>query len=70
MSSIPIPSYGDLIPLNDFVHMVVSGGFIDYDGTGYYSDGKVYFRNKPAIPSEFTKGNIDRSFAYVMWFNK
>ncbi len=31
-----LSDYGDVMPLKDFIRNVESGGFIDYDGYGYY----------------------------------
>ena len=65
-----IDEYGDLYTLEQFEENCKYGYFIDYDGAGYYSDGKEYFRDKPANPSDFKIGKINIDFEYVMWFNK
>jgi hypothetical protein len=33
----PIPEYGDLFTLEEFLGMVEDGGITDYDGDGYYA---------------------------------
>lgn len=63
----PIPDYGDLMTLKDFVECVESGGFINYDGHGYYSDGQWMFEK--VIPSDI-KGKKPKNYSHVVWFNK
>lgn len=66
----PRPDYGDLMTLAEFEKTVTSGGFIDYDGSGYYAKPDGYFPNLPARPSDIKMGKVDRKFTHVMWFNK
>jgi hypothetical protein len=71
MKSYPIDFENDeVIPRSSFEDQVEVGCFIDYDGSGYYSDGKVYFRDEPAIPSIILKNGINPNFSHVVWFNK
>lgn len=70
MKATPMHDFGDMMTIEEFVKTVLSGGFIDWDGSGYYSDGKVFYHEKPAWPSEIMAGKIDRSFTHVAWFNK
>jgi hypothetical protein len=38
----PLPSYGDLIPIKEFIKACKDGSFIDYDGSGCYAtDSKM-----------------------------
>lgn len=60
----------EVMTVQEFEECVINGLFIDYDGSGYYSDGKMIFRDKPAIPSQIYKNGIDKSFSHVVWFNK
>lgn len=60
----------DLYTLQEFVRMVESGACTDYDGFGYYSDGKHVYPNMKALPSQIYKGMISSAFNYVVWFNK
>jgi hypothetical protein len=69
----PIPSYGDLMTLKEFRHNVVSDIFIDEDGYGYFSDGKVMDTSIRVYPSEvdwliLTRKNGDNK--HIVWFNK
>jgi len=65
-----IPDYGDLFTLSEFTNHCLRGLFIDYDGSGYYSNGNVYYCNRPAYPSEIVIGDIDSTYTHVLWFNK
>lgn len=67
-----LPDNGELMSLQEFIHFCEIGLFIDTDGSGYYSDGRVFWREKPAIPSDIIKYKIsfDTKHRYVIWFNK
>ena len=65
----PIPDYGDLMTLEDWVSAVKSGGFIDYDGDGRYATEKE-ISNKYVKPSDVRKGKVDKSWTHVVWFNR
>ncbi len=65
----PIPEYGDLMSLDEFIDCCKSGGFIDYDGHGKYAF-KDKISDKIVIPSHIIEGNIDKNFTHVVWFNK
>lgn len=64
-----LPEYGDLMTLENFVATVRSGGFIDYDGYGYYVRGDK-MSNIKVIPSDLKHNAIRPDFDMVMWFNK
>jgi hypothetical protein len=66
----PIPYYGDLFPVNTFVEYCKEGLFINYDGSGYYADEDGFYRDLPALPSQIIKGEINKEFKFVIWFNK
>lgn len=66
----PLPDYGDVMELADFVKNCEMGGFIDYDGSGYYAAKGLMYRDFPADPSAIVAGQIDRRFTHVAWFNK
>lgn len=59
-----------LYTLQEFIEQVKSGGFIDYDGFGYYSDGKYQYPTEEVYPSTVAAGKINRKFSHVVWFNK
>ena len=66
----PMPDYGDLFPVLEFVERCNLGLFIDYDGTGYYATKEGYSRAHEAQPSEIKAGNINKEFTHVAWFNR
>jgi hypothetical protein len=67
----PIPEYGDLMTLKEFISCCKSGGFINYDGTGYFATEEGYNRYERAIPSNIVKGiQIHKWATHVMWFNR
>ena len=65
----PIPEYGDLIEINEFIDMCKRGSFIDYDGVGNYSDG-TEMSEIEVSPSDITSGNIIHGWTHVVWFNR
>ena len=65
----PIPDYGCLMTLEEFVEDVDCGCVIDYDGSGNYAT-KDKMSSKPAIPSVIGAGIVDKSFTHVVWFNR
>lgn len=66
-----IPDYGDTMTLEHWVECVNSGGFIDYDGHGYLSDGTRQ-SNIIVQPSDVTKKKMQFPdwATHVIWFNK
>lgn len=67
-----LPDYGELMSLQDFIQKCGEGLFVDTDGTGYYSDGRIFWKDKPARPSDMIryKVSFDTKHRYVIWFNK
>ncbi len=61
---------GDLFSINTFIDYCKSGGFINYDGFGHYSDGTIVFYELEIYPSDITKGNNVRNFSHVVWYNR
>ena len=65
----PLPDYGDVMTLVDFIETVEMGGFIDYDGYGHYihedqeTDIEIY-------PSDVKKGNLRKEFKSIIWYNR
>ena len=64
-----LPTYGDVMSLDDFIDNVKSGGFIDYDGFGHYvkdeleSDIIIY-------PSDVKHYAIRKDFDTIVWYNR
>ena len=66
----PIPEYGDLMLLDEFVESCKGGGLIDFDGSGKYAF-KNEMSNVSVYPSNYYKHeNIDRDYTHIVWFNK
>lgn len=64
-----LSDYGDVMSLESFIECVKDGGFIDYDGFGYYvKDGKE--SNVMIIPSDVKRKRIRTDFDTVIWFNR
>lgn len=61
---------GDLFTLEEFIKNCKSGGFTDYDGFGYYSDGEYEYEGYVVLPSYVLAGNVKRKFSHVIWFNR
>jgi hypothetical protein len=66
----PNPDYGDLITVEAFANAVKYKAFIDYDGHGYWSDGKRYLSANQIRPSTFTLGLKPEWATHVIWFNR
>jgi len=61
-------SYGDLMPVDDFIHHCKEGMFIDYDGFGYGVYGDKVANRTPIYPSE--RDTIPALVTHILWFNK
>ena len=65
----PIPDYGDLMTLEEFIQHVENGYFIDYDGQGEYATD-THVTGITVIPSDIIKGNINEEYTHVVWYNR
>lgn len=64
-----IPSYGDLMSLEDFKESVRNGGFIDYDGSGNLAtDSKC--SDITIIPSEVEDYDFPEWCSHIVWYNR
>lgn len=64
-----LPDYGDLMSLKEFISCAKSGGFIDYDGFGYYVKDNME-TNIVIKPSDVIHKSIRKDFDKIIWFNK
>jgi hypothetical protein len=65
----PLPDYGNVMSLTEFIKCVKSGGFIDYDGFGnYVKDGMI--TNIEIYPSDVAAGTVRKDFNTIIWFNR
>jgi hypothetical protein len=72
MGELLLPDFGDLVSIQEFVEWCNGGYVTDNDGSGYYSDGRIYWHEEEAIPSNIRNNIIsnDIRHRYVIWFNK
>jgi hypothetical protein len=60
---------GNMMKLGEWIDCVHTGGFIDYDGFGHYSDGKKIY-DIPISPSNVARNTVLTSFTHVIWYNR
>jgi hypothetical protein len=69
----PIPSYGTLMPLSDFLDSVSRGSFIDYDGSGHLATEHER-SNVEIVPSNVVQVLQDHPeynwATHVVWYNR
>jgi signal peptidase I len=64
-----IPTYGDVISIDDFIGYCKSGWFIDYDGYGNYcTEDKM--TDIVILPSDIKAGMYRKDFKKIIWFNR
>ena len=66
----PLPSFGDLMTLETFTKAVRVGGFIDYDGSGYYATLTEYATNYHVKPSRLSSDKTPEWATHIIWFNR
>lgn len=62
--------YGDVFTIEDFIEEVETGGFMSYDGTGYYWDTE---KNEEAEKVSFDINKLKQDaqkYEYVIWYNR
>lgn len=60
---------GHIMPLQEFIDNCNDGGFIDYDGWGYYvKDGKK--SDITIIPSDIKHNKVRKDFDTIVWLNR
>lgn len=66
-----VPEYADVMTIDEFVECVESGGFIDYDGSGYYMTNET---TETDIPVNLTTirsvGEYRKDMPFVAWYNR
>lgn len=65
----PIPEYGDLMTMEEFLDSVACGALIDYDGHGNYAT-ETEMSDIVVVPSDVRLGRINMTFSHVVWFNR
>lgn len=65
----PLPDYGTLMSLEEFIAYSKTGFLIDYDGYGRYATSDQA-SNIYVHPSDIVSGTYRHDFSYVIWFNR
>lgn len=65
----PLPDFGTLMSLEEFIIFSKSGMLSDYDGSGRYAT-KDAESNICIYPSDILSGKYRHDFSHVIWFNK
>ena len=65
----PLPDYGTLMSLEEFVSYCKMGFLVDYDGTGRYATSDQA-SNICVYPSDVVSGEYRHDFSHVIWFNR
>ncbi len=63
------PSYADVMPISVFREAVLGGGFIDYDGFGFYATG-IQESDILVTPSTFLNQDPPKWATHVSWYNR
>jgi len=66
--SASLPSYGDLLTVQDFLETCEGGGFIDYDGIGHPVKAMKMMESFDVKPSK--RKEIPKDATHIMWFNR
>ena len=63
--------YGDVMFIDDFIKCVKCGGFIPYDGFGYYWDEEK--QDETEFHTSFDVDELkkqSKKYTYVVWYNR
>ena len=68
----PNPEYGDLYDLEDWIHYVQSGAFIDYDGYGNMATESSHLPRVNVYPSKAKHRNFEFPawVTHIVWYNR
>lgn len=66
----PLPDYGDLMTLDEFISCVRLDLFTDDDGGGCYYATEAGMSYEEVSPSDIRCGIINNKWTHVVWFNK
>jgi len=65
----PLDDIGYHMTMEEFISSCECGGFIDYDGFGYYASADRQ-TDKVIIPSHVMSKEHDETYSHVMWYNR
>ena len=60
----------ELMETKAFETLCIGGWYVDGEGAGYYSNGTFYYKNRPAYPSQVSKGIVHREYPFVVWYSQ
>jgi len=67
----PVPDYGDVFAFEDFLDRVKCGGFMDWDGSGYFGISTHIFSGQDICCNEqWLLKNKPPEATHIIWFNK
>lgn len=61
--------FGDIFIVDDFIRIVESGGFTDYDGHGYFITNDGTEKRCIHCDADWLRRNRD-IYAFIAWYNK
>lgn len=72
MSEVLLPDHGELFTLQEFIEQCGLGNIDNRDGIGYYSNGRIYWDNEEAKPSDMVRYKVSfrTDHRFVIWFKK
>lgn len=62
--------YGDLMTAEEFIDTVEVGGFIPYDGDGYWSNGTHHSHELSVWDDNNKLSKRPQGATHVIWFNR
>lgn len=66
----PIPDYGDLMPLQEWIDGVECGGFIDYDGHGTLATADMNTCHSISPSDWSTDLKLPEWVTHIVWYNR
>lgn len=59
-----------IMPVEQFVKVCESGGYIDYDGYGVYADDEWVYPDVIVVPSDVVRPGFKPLAPFVSWYNR
>lgn len=66
----PVPDYGDVMTIKEFIAACEANFLTDYDGSGSFCTSKDIMTDVNCHPSLVLGQSIPSEFTHVVWFNK
>lgn len=61
---------GYVMLLDDWIHDVLRGMYVDYDGFGCYATEDEEVEAPSVLPSHVFNKSLDMSYKYIVWYNR